>query len=146
MISPVKKKKERRIRMRQNTVFQSREWYVRSNVYLWNGLLHLISVLLGCDSTFSSYPRRLNKVAFTPEDFHKTLVYPWRIWVLPRPSGRGLRGGGGVTGIKCNSSIAVADECHQSGKVCAIQWTMATSLIGEMGLTEPRSSFLSNQV
>ena len=70
------KKKERRIRMRQNTVFQSREWYVRSNVYLWNGLLHLISVLLGCDSTFSSYPRRLNKVAFTPEDFHKTLVYP----------------------------------------------------------------------
>ena len=55
--------------MRQNTLFQSREWYVRSNVYLWNGLLHLISVLLGCDSTFSSYPRRLNKVAFTPEDF-----------------------------------------------------------------------------
>ena len=30
----------------------------------------------GCGSTFSSYPRRLNKVPFTPEDFHKILVYP----------------------------------------------------------------------
>ena len=79
MISAVEKKKEkeeRRIRMRQNTLFQSREWYVRSSVCLWNGLLHLISVLPGCGSTFSSYPRRLNKVTFTPEDCHKILVYP----------------------------------------------------------------------
>ena len=27
--------------------------------------------------------KRLNKIAFTPEDFHKIWVYPWRIWVLP---------------------------------------------------------------
>ena len=81
--------------MRQNTLFQSREWYVRLNVYLWNGLLHLISVLPGCGATFSSYPRRLNKVAFTPEDFHKILVYPLGIWVLPRPTGRRLGEGDG---------------------------------------------------
>ena len=105
--------------MRQNTLFQSRKWYVRLNIYLWSGLLHLISVLPGCGSTSSSYPRRLNKVAFTPEDFHEILVYPLRIWVLPRRTGRGL--GGWETGIKCNSPIAVADEFHQSGEVCAIQ-------------------------
>ena len=58
----------------------------------------------------------------------------------PTPSYR-VGAGGGETGIKCNSPIAVADECHQSGEVCAIQWTMATSLIGEMGLAEPRSFF-----
>ena len=42
-----------------------------SNVYLWNGLLQLISVPPGCSSNFRSYPRRLKKIAFTPEDFHK---------------------------------------------------------------------------
>ena len=142
MISPVKKKKKKEGYVCvKNALFQSREWYVRLNVYLWNGLLYLISVPPGCGSTFSSYPRRLNKVPFTPEDFHKILVYPLRIWVLPRRTRRGL--GGWETGIKCNSPIAVADEFHQSGEVCAIQWTMTTSLIGEMGLGEPGSFFLT---
>ena len=59
-----------------------------------NGLLHLITVPpplpLGWGLIFSSYPWRLAKIAFTPEDFHKIWVYPWRIgsypwriWVYP---------------------------------------------------------------
>ena len=59
-----------------------------------NGLLHLITVppppTLGWGLLFSSYPWRLAKIAFTPEDFHKIWVYPWRIgsypwriWVYP---------------------------------------------------------------
>ena len=54
------------------------------------GLLHLKSVPPGWGLTFSSYPLRLAKIAFTPEDFHKIWVhpwrigsYPWRIWVYP---------------------------------------------------------------
>ena len=48
-----------------------------------NGLLHLKSKPWGWGLTFSSYPLRLTKIAFTPEDFHKIWVYPWRIlWKL----------------------------------------------------------------
>ena len=54
------------------------------------GLLHLTSVPPSWGLTFSSYPLRLAKIAFTPEDFHKIWVYPWRIgsypwriWVYP---------------------------------------------------------------
>ena len=54
------------------------------------GLLHLKSVPPGWGLTFSSYPLRLAKIAFTPEDFRKIWVYPWRIgsypwriWVYP---------------------------------------------------------------
>ena len=54
------------------------------------GLLHLKSVPPGWGLTFSSYPLRLAKIAFTTEDFHKIWVYPWsigsypwRIWVYP---------------------------------------------------------------
>ena len=43
----------------------------------------LPSILLGWGLTFSSYPWRLAKIMFTPEDFHKMRAYPWRIWVLP---------------------------------------------------------------
>ena len=53
-------------------------------------LLHLKSVPPGWGLTFSSYPLRLAKIAFTPEDFRKIWVYPWRIgsypwriWVYP---------------------------------------------------------------
>ena len=120
-------KKEIWIRMRQNILFQfcrlkqsslrfetsSNGGLVRaSNVYPWSGLLHLMSVPPGCCSTFCSYPRRLNKIAFTPEDFHKILVYPCRIWVQP-PSG----GGGNSTVIKCNTPIAVADDVTKVEKV-----------------------------
>ena len=55
-----------------------------------NGLLHLKSVPPRWGVTFSSYPLRLAKIAFTPEDFRKIWVYPWRIgsypwriWVYP---------------------------------------------------------------
>ena len=45
----------------------------------------------GLTLTFSSYPWRLTKIAFTPENFHKIWVFPrrriyvylWRIWVYP---------------------------------------------------------------
>ena len=48
-----------------------------------NGLLHLISLPPpGWRLTFSSYPWRLTKIAFTPEDFRKIWAYRWRIWVL----------------------------------------------------------------
>ena len=48
-----------------------------------NGLLHLKSVPPRWGLTFSSYPLRLAKIAFTPEDFRKIWVYPWRIvWKL----------------------------------------------------------------
>ena len=57
---------------------------------LRNGLLQLQSVPPGWGLTFSSYPLRLAKIAFTPEDFRKIWVYPWRIgsypwriWVYP---------------------------------------------------------------
>ena len=58
---------------------------------IWdNGLLHLKSVPPGWGLTFSSYPLRLAKISFTPEDFRKIWVYPWRIvsypwriWVYP---------------------------------------------------------------
>ena len=56
----------------------------------FNGLLHLKSVPPGRGLTFSSYSLRLAKIAFTPEDFRKIWVYPWRtgsypwrIWVNP---------------------------------------------------------------
>ena len=32
---------------------------------------------------FSSYPWRYNKIVFTPEDFHKTWVYPLKNMGLP---------------------------------------------------------------
>ena len=52
------------------------------------GLLHQISVPpptpRGWRLTFSSYPWRLAKIAFTPEDFHKIWAYLWRIWVYPK--------------------------------------------------------------
>ena len=47
------------------------------------GLLHLKSVPPGWGLTFSSYPLRLAKIAFTPEDFRKIWVYPWRIGSYP---------------------------------------------------------------
>ena len=57
---------------------------------LRNGLLQLQSLPPGWGLTFSSYPLRLAKIAFTPEDFRKIWVYPWRIgsypwriWVYP---------------------------------------------------------------
>ena len=56
----------------------------------WIWLLHLISVPPGSGLTFSSYPWRLAKIAFTPEGFHKVLLTSeeygscsWRIWVYP---------------------------------------------------------------
>ena len=56
----------------------------------FNGLLHLKSEPPGRGLTFSSYPLKLAKTAFTPEDFRKIWVYPWRIgscpwriWVYP---------------------------------------------------------------
>ena len=55
-----------------------------------NRPLHLKPVPPGWGLTFSSYPLRLAKIAFTPEDFLKIWVYPWRIgsypwriWVYP---------------------------------------------------------------
>ena len=48
-----------------------------------NGLLHLKSVPPRWGLTFSSYPLRLAKIAFTPEDFRKIWVYPWRIGSYP---------------------------------------------------------------
>ena len=50
---------------------------------LRNGLLQLQSVPPGWGLTFSSYPLRLAKIAFTPEDFRKIWVYPWRIGSYP---------------------------------------------------------------
>ena len=37
----------------------------------------------GWGPTFNSYPWRLNKIAFTPEDFHKIWVCPSKTGVLP---------------------------------------------------------------
>ena len=48
-----------------------------------NGLLHLKSIPPGWGLTFSSYPLRMAKIAFTPEDFHKIWAYPRRIGSYP---------------------------------------------------------------
>ena len=54
--------------------FRLTKWFIAFNI---------VPRSPGWGLTFSSYPWRLVKIAFTPEDFLKIWVYLLRIWVLP---------------------------------------------------------------
>ena len=49
----------------------------------WAIAFDILTPSPGWGPTFNSYPWRLNKIAFTPEDFHKIRLCPWKTWLLP---------------------------------------------------------------